>query len=298
MMRTQTLIQLLQTIERQLAVRFADPTLCQQYARWLVAALYQKNITHLLAQKNHMLSDDQQKTLDTWIMQLVDQQMPIQYLLGTVPFGNLTLTVEPPVLIPRPETETWVMQLCDQLHTLCEQPLTILDLCTGSGCIALALAQALSHATVYAVDIAPYALNLARKNAELNNLSNLVFVQADLFTGFAQQNIIFDLIVANPPYIAFDEWQQLDVSVKRWEDALALTAPDNGLAVITQIVQQAPLYLKANQRMQQNNIPQLVMEIDRTQAAAVTHLLRLAGFMHVAVAQDFSGQDRVVSARL
>lgn len=291
-----SVITLIQYLATKLSERFADGVICQQYARWLVAALYKKDILLLITETNFVLTPDQQKILEHWIVLLVDKQMPIQYILGTVPFCNLTLAVEPPVLIPRPETEEWVAHLCQQLEPLQNKSLTILDLCTGSGCIALALAQALPYATVYAVDVAPYAIALARKNAERNNCTNIIFVQADLFAAFTQQNIVFDLIVANPPYIALTEWQTLDLSVQQWEDALALTAPDNGLAVITRIIEQAPRYLKKNIFFEQYAVPQLVMEIDRTQANSVMQLMQTAGFMQAWVTQDFSGQDRVVSA--
>ena len=290
---------ILHQITVRLAESFDNAILCQQYARWMVMALCKQDITQLMVEKNFTLTCEQQAILDCWLTQLIDQHKPIQYVLGTVPFLDLTLAVEPPVLIPRPETEEWVAALCKQLHALPhEQPFVILDLCTGSGCVALALAAALPHATVYAVDIAPYAVALARRNAASNKISNVVFIEADLFAAFAQQNISFDLIVANPPYIAYDEWQQLDISVYAWEDARALTAADNGLAVIKDIIRQAPGYLHANQHMQRIGIPQLVIEIDRTQAAVVERLLQAANFMHTQIHQDFFGQDRVVSARL
>ena len=130
----------------------------------------------LMMQPTLSLSPAQQVQLAVLVQERVIHRKPIQYLLGSVPFADLTIMVRPPTLIPRPETEEWVMWLVQKLDSVRDQPLRILDLCTGSGCIALALAKAFPRAQVLGVDIAPEAIALARENAEKNRLINVDFV--------------------------------------------------------------------------------------------------------------------------
>ena len=126
-----------------------------------------------------LLSDQHKTTLAHYINQLVHLKMPFAYVVGSVPFGNLEILTKPPILIPRPETEKWCIELAQKLHTF--RAPTILDMCTGSGCIALTLAQALPHAIVYGVDINNNALALAQKNAQHNKITNVTWVLSDLF---------------------------------------------------------------------------------------------------------------------
>ena len=224
-------------IEQQLLTVYEDPVLCRQYAWWTLQFILKMNKAALIAQDAVLLSADQRTALAQWLEKLIVHKMPIQYLIGSVPFCDVDILVEAPILIPRPETEEWCGNIIEQLKRLEKQQITILDLCCGSGCIAIALAQALPHATVYAVDISPQAIALTKKNVIHNAVNNVVVIQSDLFSGIA--SIKFDLIVTNPPYIADSEWGSLDESVTQWEDRNALCAPDNGLAIIKEIIDQA-----------------------------------------------------------
>ena len=147
------------------------------------------------------------------------------------------------------------------------EPWWILDLCTGSGCIALALADALPKAKVYGTDIAEHALALAKENARHNHITNVEFLYSDCFDSIPKE-FKFDLIVGNPPYIDQKEWPTLDKSVTQWEDKQALIAPDHGLAIIKRIIDAAPSYIKPNELMKKNAIPQLILEMDSNQGKA------------------------------
>ncbi|KAI9317561.1 S-adenosyl-L-methionine-dependent methyltransferase [Dichotomocladium elegans] len=233
---------------------------------------------------------------------------PLQYILGTQPFGDLDIVTRPPVLIPRWETEEWVHRLVDMLrpHLLQEQqqeqslPFRILDICTGTGCIALALASQLPNVQVTAIDIAPAAVALAKHNQTIHGIGNVTITQMDVF--HLQQQQPFDLVVSNPPYITRDEYEHLSPDVKHWEDPRALVADDQGLAVHQHIAALcAQGLLKTTQRHNSSSsnrpaLPKLLMEFGGThQVSALKHMLSPV-FDHVEIWKDLAGKDRVVVA--
>lgn len=278
----------LKLITQQLQARFENS---QQVALWILEKITGKNSGQLLLQKLD-LTEIQEQELTKALDLLVNQQYPLQYYLGTVPFGPLELLIEPPILIPRPETEAWVADLIDQLEPFKNTNLTILDLCSGSGCIGLWIAYQFPHFTVHGVDINPQAIKLAHKNKELLNLQNIIFFQSDLFTGLPSQQK-YDLIIANPPYITHTEYQALEPHVKKWESKIALTADNNGLYCYEQIIKQAPRYLNQQKK---NNLPNLIFEIGYQQGYAVMQLLTLNGYKNYEIKKDCAHKDRVVTA--
>jgi len=284
-------------IEKKLLQTYQDPTLAEQYAWWILAAITGQKKEQLIAHHDITLSDEQQSNLDDWLDKLVNKHMPIQYLFGSVPFLNLDILVEPPTLIPRPETEELCAQLIEQLLKLKNKTITILDIGTGSGCIALALAKALPKATVYATDIADAALKLAQKNAKHNTINNIIFVRSDVFDSMPE-NIKFDLIVSNPPYVTSQEWKKLDKSVTEWEDQQALVANHEGVAIIERIIDGAPTFLKENAAMERLGIAQLIIEIGHKQGPVVADLFKKANFDAITVNKDLEGKDRVVTGRV
>jgi release factor glutamine methyltransferase len=243
------------------------------------------------------MSPDQEKTLNLWIKQHSKELKPLQYILGSVPFCTLEILVEPPVLIPRPETEEWCFNLIKQLKQLSNKNINVLDLCSGSGCIALALAKALPEAKVLGTDISDAALKLAKKNAQFNNIKNVSFIKSDIYKKVPEK-LVFDLIVANPPYITPKAWEELSPMVKKWEDKQALMANENGLAIISRIIQGAPKHLVINDEFIKLHIPQLELEIDYTQGNAVKDLMEQAGLSNVEIIKDMEGKDRVVAGGL
>ncbi len=274
-----------------------DETLCQQYAWWILQALCEMTKTQLIMQDAVMLSHEQQEQLDEWIHQIVEEKKPLQYILGSVPFADCDILVQPPTLIPRPETEEWCLHIIEHLQLLNNKKIKILDVATGSGCIAIALAHHLPLAQVLAIDISEAALELTEKNIERHTLLNITCIQSDLF-GSIPQGMLFDIIVSNPPYISQAEFTHLDASVSHWEDPNALMADDNGLAIIKQIIAQAPQFIQVNKEMQNKNIPQVVIEIGYAQGAAVKKLMEDAGYNDVLVHKDLEGKDRFVTGRV
>ena len=150
-------------IKEKLSPRYADPTLCQQTAWWMLEAVTKIDKAHLIARETIELTYEQEHAVDNWIFQQVHQHIPLQYLLGSTPFDDLEILVEPPTLIPRPETEEWTMHIIHLLKKIEDQKLTILDLCSGSGCIGLSIAHAYPKSHVYAADISPQAISLGKK---------------------------------------------------------------------------------------------------------------------------------------
>jgi len=260
----------------------------------LLETITNKNKTQLLANEELKFTEQQKNQIEQWLQKIIHEHMPIQYLVGHVPFGDLTIFVEPPILIPRPETEHWVYELIEKLKKLQNKKISILDIGTGSGCIAIALAKTLPDAQVYAIDISQKALSLAKKNIKFNNIENIELIQSDLFENL--ESMKFDLIVSNPPYIDEKFFKTLDLSVKNWEDQRALICKDSGLEIIKKIIEQAHNYLKINNEFSQKNLPQLVLEIDCSQGQQVSNLLKENKFSNIKVQKDLAGRDRVVTS--
>ena len=284
-------------IRHKLSVVYEDDTLCQQYAWWILQAICEKTKTELIIQETVMLTLEQQHALDRWMEYLIEDKMPLQYVLGFVPFADLEILVEPPTLIPRPETEEWSLYIIEHLLLLDNKKLKILDIATGSGCIALAFAHYLPQAMIVATDIADSALALTEKNSEHNKIRNVTIIQSDLFESIPS-GMKFDLILCNPPYITASEFTHLDETVTRWEDHNALVASDNGLAIIKKIIAQAAQFIQTNDEMKRKNIPQIVIEIGYAQGAAVHELMQTAGYTDILVHKDLEGKDRFITARI
>ncbi len=212
------------------------------------------------------------------------QGQPIAYLLGAREFWSLTLKTTPATLIPRPETELLVEQALARIPA--DARWTIVDLGTGTGAIALALAKERPACRVIAVDQSSAALEIAQENARLNNVTSVEFRQSDWYQNL--HTVVADIIVTNPPYVAEDDpyLQQGDL---RFEPRSALAAADNGLADLRHIIQQAPTHLAAQ--------GWLLMEHGFQQGQALRELLTQAGFRQVETVKDLQGHERVTLGR-
>ncbi len=214
---------------------------------------------------------------------------PVAYLVGHREFYSLDFAVAPGVFIPRPETELLVMEALEQLKG--REHAQVLDLCTGSGCIAVSIAVNAPQAQVTAIDVSPLALDIARRNAHKHHVEGrITFLEGSLFTPLlADQR--FDAIVSNPPYVATTDEASLPPDVRLHEPREALYAGDDGLDVIRQIACEAPAYLEPR--------GYLMLEFSPEQAAAVQQLLADSGrFENVAVRNDLAQSARIVSSRL
>jgi release factor glutamine methyltransferase len=221
------------------------------------------------------------------------EQEPIAYLTGRAHFFNLEFQVTRDVLIPRPDTETLVENVLQTVrHQAGLEAPRVLDLCTGSGCIAAALAKSLKNAIVLAIDISQPAVDIAKRNIEQLGLADRVSVeQGDLFEPISR--IVdarpFDLIVANPPYIATDQVQALDKSVRDFEPLSALDGGVDGLTIHRRILERAPHHLVPGGR--------IFLEIAFDQGPAAREMMATyPAFDDVRILKDYGGRDRVLTA--
>lgn len=234
--------------------------------------------TFLMAFGETVLTPQEQEQLERLLARR-ERGEPVAYLIGEREFWSLPLSVSPATLIPRPDTECLVELALERLPS---SPCTILDLGTGTGAIALALASERPDCAVTGVDLQPAAVALAQHNAQKLTIGNARFLQGSWFEPLAGQT--FALIASNPPYIdaADPHLAQGDV---RFEPSSALVAQRHGLADLAAIVQQAPHYLQ----------PQgwLLLEHGWQQGESVRALLQAAGFISVATRRDYGDNDRV-----
>ncbi|MBX3230417.1 MAG: peptide chain release factor N(5)-glutamine methyltransferase [Labilithrix sp.] len=209
---------------------------------------------------------------------------PIAYLRGTREFYGLTFQVDPRVLIPRPDTEALVeCALARSAHV--SLSMRLLDLCTGSGCVAIAIARQRPTARVVAIDVSAGALEVARTNAYRLGAYNVAFVESDLFAAVPPQR--FDVITANPPYVATGEIAGLMADVRDFEPRLALDGGADGLDLVRRILDGAPAYLEAE--------GVLALEIGAGEAEAAVALFAERGYREVRVDRDYAKIERVVS---
>lgn len=213
---------------------------------------------------------------------------PIQYIIGHTEFCGLDINVNEDVLIPRPETELLVEVVAELGHRSQDtrHRLKILDLCTGSGCIAIALTKRLVDCKIVASDISEKALSLARENGEKHLAGQIEFVKSDLFCDL---NGLFDIIVSNPPYISGPEFEDLQEEVLM-EPRIALYGGEDGLDFYRRIFSTAGKFL--------NDGGHLVVEIGYGQARSVRDICKESnGFEIIDIKKDASGIDRVIVAR-
>ena len=220
------------------------------------------------------------------IGQRAGERKPVSILVGEKEFWSLPFEVTADVLTPRPDTETLVEAALARLPDA-ERGYTILDLGTGSGAIALALAHEKPRARITATDVSPAALAVARRNAEAQgSVERVRFLEGDLFEAVPGEN--FDLIAANPPYLARESAADL-VPELRHEPEQALFGGEDGYAVLRPLAEQAPALLTPG--------GWLVIEVDPGQADTVAGWLGGAGLVEGEVLQDLAGRSRVVVAR-
>ncbi len=293
-MNKKTIAYVLLQLTHNLVPIYGSERAANANALWILQWVTKKTHAYLIAHGGTlMLTAEQEQVLNEVMTKIINQHMPIAYSIGEIPFLNLTLTSKPPILIPRVETEYWCNWLIEKLAGV--HRLTILDLCTGSGCIGLSLAQAFKNANVYAGDDNPQAIALAEENAKSNGISNITFFHSNLFEQIPQ-NLRFDLIVSNPPYVTETQWKTLDPTVRLWEDPHALIASDDGMAIINAIIEQAPAWLTMLPDTSKANIPQLVIEMDPRQTERAKEFCKVNGFKDVSILKDLNGCDRVVVA--
>lgn len=221
------------------------------------------------------------------ILEQLKKEIPIQYLLGKTSFYGLDFEVNENVLIPRPETEElveWIIE--SQKPKVKSQNIRILDIGTGSGCIAISLAKNLSNAQVFAIDVSKNALATAQKNAE-NNSVNVTFIHQNILeTEDLQQQ--FDIIVSNPPYVRNLEKEEIKKNVLDNEPHLALFVADNDALIFYKKIAEL-----AQQHLSENG--QLFFEINQYLGKEMIDLLEKMNFKNIELRKDIYGNDRMLS---
>jgi len=252
-------------------------------SRLLLSHVTGLSFTGLILNKNTTFSDNQWYDLKK-LLDLLKTGMPVQYVLGETEFCGLKFNVGEGVLIPRPETEELVE------WSLAELPpnANVLDIGTGSGCIAVALKYMRPDCSVWAFDLSPEALSMAIENARLNQ-TQVHFFQADVLKDTLPDQA-WNLIISNPPYIPRSESSKMEVRVKEFEPELALFVPDGNPLLFYRVIAE-----KAYESLAQNGV--LMFEIHRSFADKCVQLFTATGFQDVQVKKDLAGNDRMILAR-
>ncbi|MCA9080538.1 MAG: peptide chain release factor N(5)-glutamine methyltransferase [Planctomycetaceae bacterium] len=239
----------------------------------------------LYTQYDQPLTDQQRAVMRDLVKRRVNAE-PVAYLVGHREFFSLDFVVNRDVFIPRPDTETLVMSALDAAREL-PQP-KILDLCTGSGCVAIAIAVNARKSQVTAVELHPATAKVTRQNIERHGMESRVsLLEGNLFEPLPK-GARFDLIVSNPPYVTTGEMAGLDPDV-RHEPTRALDGGTDGLDIIRLLIQQAPNHL--------HDGGWLMLELSPEQAPETMNLFTQRGFQQVGAVNDLSGQARVVQGR-
>jgi release factor glutamine methyltransferase len=286
----------LQLVYRQLLAQLYeiyDSREAANIADWVIEHVTGQRKIERIVYKDLPVSAEQQQTLQTITSELL-QHKPVQYVLQEAWFCNMKLYVNENVLIPRSETEELVEWVAEEfsgfgLQVSGDQKLSLLDVGTGSGCIAIAIKKRIINAEVYAIDISTEALKVAQHNAAQQNLE-INYLQCD-FLGKSQweQLPVFDIIVSNPPYIKKSEDQAMAPNVLKYEPHVALFVPDeDALKFYKAITHFAETHLYVN--------GSIFVEINEALGAQVTDLFKQSGFKNVMLKKDLQGKDRMIKA--
>lgn len=262
----------------------------KQDAQQLLLAAFHLDMVHFLLNRMQELPDNEisQSSMELYrsMIEKRRKRFPLQQILGCQEFMGLNFFVNKHVLIPRQDTETLVEQVLEEQK---DKDIRLLDVCTGSGCIAISLAVKGGYASVTATDISEEALKVAKRNAaSLECDARMRFFQGDLFAALPEKEDKFDVITSNPPYIPTAVIRTLEPEVREHEPMLALDGTEDGLHYYRRIAVEAGRFLKKG--------GSIYLEIGHDQGEAVSALMREAGFSDVRVLKDLPGKDRVVCA--
>ncbi|HQX02623.1 MAG TPA: peptide chain release factor N(5)-glutamine methyltransferase [Flavobacterium sp.] len=263
---------------------FFDAMEIDQFFYLTLEKRYQLKRVDLALNPNFEITVEEEQYWNSVLIQLKTQK-PIQYILGETSFYGLTFLVNEYTLIPRPETEELVQWILETNPTSSE--IALLDIGTGTGCIPITLKKNLPKATVFASDVSEKALEVATKNASMNQV-DVTFLQNDILatTRLEQQ---FDVIVSNPPYVRELEKKEINTNVLQFEPHLALFVADNdALLFYRKIAQLAQEYLQPN--------GQLFFEINQYLGTEMIALVASYGFTEIELRQDIYGNDRMLRA--
>lgn len=261
--------------------KIEEPTL---KARLLLAYVLKIKKEYLICHEDELIKEKNQEEYEKAIEKLI-KGYPLQYITNHQEFMKLDFYVDENVLIPRADTEITVEEVISYCKKE-EKKYKILDLCTGSGAIAISLAKYIPNCEITAVDISKLALEIAKKNAKENGIENITWVLSDLF--FEVQGK-FDIIVSNPPYIKKEVIKTLDKQVQK-EPILALDGGEDGLLFYKEIIQKAPEYLE--------KCGAIFLEIGYDQKEEVINLIKKNNqYKEVECKKDLGRNDRMIMAK-
>ena len=249
---------------------------------WLLLAMACKiDHTYYYMHMDEEMPEEMQHEFEVLIKKRAER-VPLQYITGEQEFMGMTFHVNSSVLIPRQDTET----LVEEALKIARPGMKVLDMCTGSGCVLISILNNVHGAEGIGYDISKQAINVAKENAKLNNVS-AVFERSNLFEDVAEEK--FDMIVSNPPYIRSEEIPLLMPEVSEFEPHEALDGREDGLYFYRKIIQDSGNYLADG--------GYLLFEIGYDQGEEVSSMMREAGFQEVSVIKDLAKNDRVVRGR-
>jgi release factor glutamine methyltransferase len=243
-----------------------------------------------LYQNKKLYLDKAKSSLVSSVLKRRMQAEPIQYILGKTEFLGLEFKVTADVFIPRPETEILVEQTINTVKLLNCQIVKLLDIGTGSGCIAISLAKLLTGVKITATDISEKALNIAKENAKNNNVvDRIMFLKSNLFESLPICHMPYAICVCNPPYIPTVEIETLQPEV-RYEPHMALDGGKDGLDFYRRIIDKTPHYLRKDGF--------LIMEMGFNQKEAIKNIFQKSGYFEIIeFVKDYNNVDRVIVAR-
>ena len=258
-------------------------------ARVVLADLLGKNKEYLMIHEDDDIKEGLNKIFLNKIERLKNHE-PLQYVINKQDFMGLELYVDENVLIPQPDTENLVEEvilLSDKKRKYIRDEIKILDLCTGSGAIAISLSKLINKSLVYASDISKRALKIAEENS-MKNHANVLFLKSDLFDKISKI-YKFDIIVSNPPYIESEVIKTLSEEVKK-EPILALDGGEDGLDFYRKIAKEAKDYIDKE--------GYLALEIGYNQRTEVENILKENGYKNIYSRKDLGGNDRIVVGQI
>jgi len=280
------LLDLLKSSEKQLHAVGIESA--RREAEWLLAAMLNTDRTNLYMMYERRLQAGEREKFDEFLSRRLKRE-PLQYILGVCEFYGFEFVVSPAVLIPRPETELLVEKVVE-LASNFSSP-RIIDLGTGSGCIAVSLAKLIANARLVATDISTATLEIAQKNARRLGVADRIEIRlADMTQPEAfSSSESFDIVVSNPPYVLETERASLQPEIREWEPAAALYVGEDGLKFYRSIIDYCHRHLRAG--------GWVACEMASQRSSAIAGLFREAGFHHVQILKDLGGLERHIIGR-
>lgn len=267
-----------------------DPVYGSGEAEWLVRSIMEDvcGITRTdMLLKDIKIPDEKKREAEKVVGRLLKKE-PLQYILGSVMFCGIKISVSPAVLIPRPETAELVRHIVAQETG--KSPLRILDLCTGSGCIAVALAKTIKGAELFAAEISPEAISVARNNAAENG-ADIKFVECDVLGDISGLPAKTDIIVSNPPYVTESEKKEMEANVLNYEPHRALFVPDDDPLLFYRRIADIGLSLL-------NPQGRLYLEINSSYWRETAEMLQQKGYTAITVKKDSYNKERFIACTL